>query len=165
MDPADRAAFSQFIQALAKALHEQKLQLIISVPAKSADDPKDSWTGAFDYAALGQAADLIQVITYDETVSGWDPGPVAGLDWMTQSIRYAAGQIPPAKLLLGVPAYGRDWNLKTKQATDVFWTDIPNLINTHHAQPTWDTTSASLTFDYTAAGDNHRVWCENERGI
>lgn len=165
VDPADRAAFSQFIHVLATTLHDHRLQLVISVPAETKDDPKESWSGAFDYAALGQDADYLQVMTYDQNVSGDDPGPVAGLDWMTDCIRYAVSKIPPAKILLGLPAYGRDWNVKTKKAKDIFWIDIPALAKSHDATISYDATTASGFFDYQAAAVKHRVWCETPQGI
>ena len=163
--PADRNAFSHFIQTLSEALHMQHLQLVISVPAEVTDDPKDNWSGAFDYAVLGQAADFIQVMTYDETVADSPPGPVAGLDWMTNCIAYAVTKIPPAKVLLGLPAYGRDWNVKSKQAVDFFWTDIPSLLATHHTTLSWDLVSASGFFNYTANRTQHQVWCETQAGL
>jgi len=165
VDPADRAAFSRFIHVLAATLHDQRLQLMISVPAESKDDPKESWSGAFDYAALGQDADFLQVMTYDQNVSGDDAGPVAGLDWMTGCIQYAVNKIPPSKVLLGLPAYGRDWNLKTKKAKDIFWTDIPALAKSHDATISYDATTGSGFFDYEADGNKHRVWCETSQGI
>jgi len=165
LDAAGRTAFTQFVQVLAKALHEQNMRLVVSVPAKSADDPQDSWTGAFDYSALGREADWIQVMTYDENVSGWDPGPVAGIGWVTRSIQYAVRQIHPSKILLGLPAYGRDWSLKTKKSTDVRWVDMPVLMRDHRAKPTWDIDAGSIFFDYSINGNEHRVWCENDQSI
>jgi spore germination protein YaaH len=165
LNPADRAAFSGFIRALAAALHGRGLQLVISVPAETANDPADTWSGAFDYATLGQAADFLQMMTYDETVAGDDPGPVAGLDWMTRCVRYAVTQVPPAKLWLGLPAYARDWRVKTKRATEIDWAALPAFIRKHNGVLAWDAASASGYFDYWATDGKHAVWCETAKGL
>ena len=91
---ADRAAFTAFIEELASRLHAMDKELIVSVPAKSAESPDDDWAYPFDLAALGQAADYLQLMTYDQHGPWSEPGPVAGLDWVAigsnQAVDFAA---------------------------------------------------------------------------
>ncbi|MEJ0047805.1 MAG: hypothetical protein WDN04_18055 [Rhodospirillales bacterium] len=83
MPHKERALYTAFVQRLATVLHAAGRTLVLSVPAKTADDPRDSWAGAYDFAALGGIADVLQVMTYDENGTWGPPGPVSGLDWMS----------------------------------------------------------------------------------
>jgi spore germination protein YaaH len=162
----DRDAYTSFVADLAARLHAIKVKLMLSVPAKTSDDPNNSWSWPYNLAALGQSADLLQVMTYDENVPGWAPGPVAGSDWMQASLQFAVSQVPASKILLGLPAYGYDWNANTSAGNSIAWKDIPALIASTDAKPQWDAATNSAWFNYTAGdGSPHQVWYENTQGI
>ncbi|WP_236687643.1 glycosyl hydrolase family 18 protein [Chromobacterium subtsugae] len=161
----DRNHFSHFIQTLGRALHANGLKLIVSVPAFSAKDYDDKANYGYDLQALGAAADYLQIMTYDEAIPAWDPGPVAGSGWMEDDLDYATSLVPAAKILSGIPVYGYDW----KRAGDggmLYWKDTQALIARYGAQPRYDAGSNSLTFSYAAAdGSRHTVWTENARSV
>jgi spore germination protein len=169
--PADRNAFGLFIHDLATALHGQGLKLAISVPAKSSDDPDDDWSWPFDYSSLGTDADLIQLMTYDEHGPWSAPGSVAGLDWMESCVQYAVTAIDPAKLLIGLPAYGYDWNLTDPDRnSDFAWKEIANILAKTGAIPAWDAKAQSACITYmntigTTDGAAHVAWYETPAGI
>jgi len=166
LSPSDRDAYSGFVADLAALLHGEGSMLMLSVPAKSSDDPSDDWTWPFDYAAIGKTADLIQVMTYDEHVPGQPPGPVAGLDWMTADLDYAVSQIDGGKILLGLPAYGYDFDVTHSTGVVVEWRDSAALVGSTGAHPVWDPATESEHFDYTAGdGSLHQVWYETAQGI
>ncbi len=161
-----RPQYTAFAQMLAAALHPSGQVVVLSVPAKSVDDPNDSWAGAYDYAALGKVVDTLQVMTYDENGPWGPPGPVAGLDWVTACMGYAESVVPAAKISVGMPAYGYDWNLTKGGGATVNWADIPALITQTGAVPQWDGASSSPWFSYTAGnGSSHVVWYENAQSI
>jgi spore germination protein len=166
VDQADRANFSNFTQVLADALHAQGLKLIVSVPAFSAIDFDDPYNYAYDLRALGASADFLQLMTYDEAIPGWDPGPVAGSDWMEDDLDYATSLVPPAKLLNGLPAYGYDWR-RNDSGSQLFWVDTPALVAKYGVTPKYDLQSNSETFSYKAkdGSGRHTVWTENARSI
>jgi spore germination protein len=162
----ERALYTAFVQRLATALHENGRILVLSVPAKTADDPNDSWAGAYDYAALGGIADTLQVMTYDENGPWGPPGPVSGLDWMTACLSYAESVVPTAKISLGFPAYGYDWNLTNGGGSTIAWNQVPALIAKTGAVPQWDAPTSSPWFSYTTTnGTSHVVWYESSRSI
>jgi spore germination protein YaaH len=92
---------------------------------------------------------------------------VAGLDWVTAAVEYAASVAPAAKISMGVPAYGYDWDLTDPTAdTQIAWSSIAPLIASCGATPQWDATSSSPYFTYTAAdGRDHVVWYENAASL
>lgn len=162
----DRDAYTSFVDKLATELHGVGATLVLSLPAKSSDDPSDTWSWPYDYAALGQSADVIQVMTYDENVPGEPPGPVAGIDWMKACLQYAATQIPTNKILMALPAYGYDWDVTAGTGVSVAWKDMPALLTSTNAVPQWDATTESAYIDYTDSnGDAHEVWYETTEGI
>ncbi|WP_233492985.1 glycosyl hydrolase family 18 protein [Chromobacterium sp. ATCC 53434] len=161
----DRNNFSAFVQTLGRALHAKGLKLIVSVPAFSAKDENHEANYGYDLRALGAVADYLQIMTYDEAIPAWDPGPVAGSGWVEDDLDYAVERVPAAKILSGIQAYGYDW----KQPGDgamLYWKDTQALIARYGAQPRYDAASNSLTFGYDAAdGSRHTVWTENARSV
>jgi spore germination protein len=169
---ADRAAFTAFIHELGTRLHALGLKLAISVPGKTEDSVDDDWAYPFDYAALGQDADLLQLMTYDEHGPWSDPGPVSGIDWVEPCVAYAALLVDPAKLLIGLPAYGYDWDLTdsdpeswTYSATSFCWADTPSLLAKSGSIERWDTTSESPHVTYIERGHWHEAWFENAASL
>lgn len=104
-----RESYTALIRELSERLKPAGLGLSVSVPAKVWDDRTSPWGGAFDYEALGQYADEIAVMAYDEHAPGLPAGPVASLGWVERVVQYATSKIEPSKILLGIPAYGYDW--------------------------------------------------------
>jgi spore germination protein YaaH len=116
----------------------------------------------------------MQVMTYDEHGPGWSaPGPVSGLDWVEQSLTYAASVVPASKLLIGLPAYGYDWDLTTSNAasnsyvgSSINWVDFASVLATPGTAFHWDTLSASPYADYTTTDrHNHEMWYETAQSI
>jgi spore germination protein YaaH len=168
----DRAAFTIFIHELAIQLHALGLKLAISVPGKTEDSIDDDWSYPFDYAALAEDADLLQLMTYDQHGPWSEPGPVSGADWVENCVAYAVSLVEPAKLLIGLPAYGYDWDLTdsdpaswTYSATSFSWSDIPDLLAKPGAVEHWDAASQSPHVTYTEHGHRHEAWFENAASL
>ncbi len=98
--PAEqRDSFSAFIADLGKQLDQAGLLLIVSVPM--AQNQSGEWdTGAYDWRALGAAADYLQIdLSPDPTI--YIPGADRPLEAM---LRWAVGEVSRDKLLLGLSA-------------------------------------------------------------
>lgn len=105
-----RANFTAFLQALAQKLHAANKKLSVTVYAKTSDSQNWSGPGAEDWPAIGQIADSVKIMAYDYSWSTSAPGPIAPLEWLDQVATYAQGVIPAAKIMMGLPWYGYDWN-------------------------------------------------------
>lgn len=167
--PEDREALSRFVRDTAREMRKIGKKTMVSVPAKTEDDPENGWSGAFDYEAIGSHADLVQVMTYDEHGIWGEPGSAAGLNWIEASLKFAVSEVDPSKLLAGVPAYGNDWNLSdpTDQSGGMMaWTEIRKLIRELDAVGTRNAGSKSMMLRYTAdCGDKHVLGYEDEYSI
>ncbi len=98
-----RADYTTFIRDLADALHAKNKTLAVTL-ALPIQQTAEVWdTGPFDWAALGQAADIVRVpLPTDRTAYAGNPAPVhVYLQW-------AVGQIDQYKLQLAFTVLGRD---------------------------------------------------------
>lgn len=161
VDPKDRDNLTAFMNELRARLKPRGFLVTMSVPAKTQDHAGQPWVGAFDYYALGKACDYVMIMTYDEhsLVSG--AGPVASFPWVDRVIKYAITQIPRQKVLMGVPAYGYDWNLSTKRAVALSYTQVMNRANRLGIDPSWDSNARTPFFKYVENGAHHEVWFES----
>ncbi len=166
VNQGDRNNFDTFTKALAQALHAKGLKLIISVPAFSSTDETNIYNYGYDYRSLGASADYLQMMTYDETIPGWSPGPVAGSDWMENDLDYATSLVSPGKILNGIPSYGYDWQ-SNNDGSQLFWVNTPALLAKYKIKPSYDANTNSETFQYKASDGSglHTVWTENAQSV
>jgi spore germination protein YaaH len=160
---SDRAAFTSFVQQLAGALHAQGKLLSVNVYAKTSES--GTWDGprAQDWWAIGQAADQVRIMTYEYSWSTSPPGPIAPVGWVNDVIGYATSQIPPAKILQGMPFYGYDW--VGQRGTDLVWTQAMDLASRFAVPLMWDSASASPWFEYVSGSARHTVWFEDGSSV
>jgi spore germination protein len=169
MYPADRPLYTAFIQQLTSVLNANNYLVTIAVAPKAADLPSAAWVGAFDYAALGAAANLVYLMTYEWGWVGGPPMAIAPLNQVQQVIEYAASLIAPQKLIQGVPLYAYDWTLPDTPenvAATVNLNAVYDLAFNFNAAIEYNLTAQSPWFIYTnAAGSRHEVWFEDIRSV
>jgi hypothetical protein len=113
-DATHSANWVSFVRTLAAKLHAKGKLLSVTVPAV--------WnlgTSGYTFYAqdqLGQMVDRLRLMVYDWSVGV--PGPIAPNYWVDSVINYTANiaRVPAHKVQLGVPAYGRHWNVKANAA-------------------------------------------------
>jgi spore germination protein len=153
IDPADRDPFTDFVADLGTQLHDRGKLVTLALPAKDRD-VKTGWAGAFDYAALGPAADLVTIMAYEYSGPFSGPGSVAPYAWVSGVVAFAASQIPPEKLALGLAFYGYDWNITSGGATSLGYSAAMRRAEHFQAEQAFASAEQSLTFTYTAeSGD------------
>jgi len=94
-----RVQFTQFIGELYQRLHAQNKQLTLLLPSPiKAQNRIDE--GAYDWAALGQTADLIKIAPYRDQATYRLTMP--------EILGYLAAKVPPSKLVLTVSPYATE---------------------------------------------------------
>ncbi len=156
--PADRHAYTEFVRELAEKLHPNGLEVTLSIPAKFHDDPNNGWSGGFDYSALGRYADKIMIMTYDEHWATGPPGPIASLGWVDKVASYAATQIPPDKVFLGISAYGYDWNEVTRATKALTYEQAVQGAQARGVRIRWDNTAQEPYYRYQGPDGPHTVY-------
>lgn len=105
-----RETFSRFVRTVASELHARGKTLSVSVYAKTTDAGDAGHEAAQDLAALGAAADQLKLMTYDYSGSWSGPGAIGPMTWARRVVEYCRSVgVPAAKLILGIPLYGRTW--------------------------------------------------------
>jgi hypothetical protein len=102
-----------FLTELSAALHANGKTLEVSVPPiynGSTVSTASPGYWVYNYPVMASTVDRVKVMMYSYNVA--QPGPNSPLDWVKSTMTYIKSVIPPAKLLLGVPAYGTDWATK-----------------------------------------------------
>ena len=156
----DREVFSRFVTDLGNALHAKDKTLSVAVFAKSSDAGYDERNVAQDYAAIGRAADQVRLMAYDYHWGISPPGPIAPIGWVREIVDYAKSQIPPERIVLGVPLYGYDW--VGDRGSNLTWLQAFQLATEHRAETHYDPVSQTPWFRYTdEQGQQHEVWFEN----
>jgi len=161
--PDQRENYTAFVRLLYNAAKAEGLQLTLSVPGKTYDDTTSIWEGAFDYRALGAYADYVAVMAYDEHLPGLPAGPVASYGWVRQVAQYAASQIPPHKVLLGLGAYGYEWIQGTTQGRALSASGAMALAEEYGAAVQWDAEAQVPYFTYVRDGVPRIVYYEDAR--
>lgn len=156
----DRAKLTAFFRELSSVLRPKGLLVTASLPAKTRDDPRSSWSGAYDYAAIAPYLDQVMIMTYDQHYRNGPPGPVASQNWVEQVISYTVKNFPANRVLMGIAAYGYDWTSKSGRALN--FNAIDQLIKKHKIVPKWHSTHQVPHFTYYASGVRHEVWYENQ---
>ena len=137
---ADRSQYTDFIRLLRENLPQGK---IVSIAV--AANPYGvyyGWAGSYDYKTLGQICDSIMIMAYDEHFYGSPEGPVASSSFVENSLKYALKMIPPEKILLGVPFYGRYWKQGAlKGGSGITSYDVDSLVNKYKGKVTYDNTT------------------------
>jgi spore germination protein len=143
--------YPRLVAQLCATLHQHNRSCEVTVMAKNTPGLSDGDglnTGVYDYAALARVADRVQLMAYDDHVPSGAAGPVAPWPWVQSVLRYALTQIPAAKLVLGVPAYGYEWNTSGDNSS-LTATGAESLAAQVHARVQWDATDAEAYFNYT----------------
>jgi len=174
-----------FIKELSEMLHANGKILSMTTPVVF--DPAGKRKGSYwvyNWPETAPYIDRLRIMTYDYSIS--KPGPIGPLEWTEATVAYAATLMPPSKIWLGVPGYGRDWItkvtgkcptsyaklIKTTAKAAVFAANKGvELANTYGAVPTYSEKMGEVTFTYektynegTASCTATRVaWYQNSR--
>ena len=174
-----------FIKELSEMLHANGKILSMTTPVVF--DPAGKRKGSYwvyNWPETAPYIDRLRIMTYDYSTS--KPGPIGPLEWTEATVAYAATLMPPSKIWLGVPGYGRDWItkvtgkcpasyaklIKTTAKAAVFAANKGvELANTYGAVPTYSEKMGEVTFTYqktynegTASCTATRVaWYQNSR--
>ncbi|MDP1419145.1 glycosyl hydrolase family 18 protein [Peribacillus simplex] len=161
--PARRSDYVLFLKELKEGLNE--LILHVNVHAKTADNPDNRIVGGHDYRGIGEAADLVAVMTIDYGYPTGPPEPISPLWWVGEVLRYALSNIPEYKLQSAFPMYGYDWIVPSHETKALSAQNAQNLAIATGAEITFDTSAASPNYSYRRENSNHVVWFEDIRSI
>ncbi|WP_307603824.1 glycosyl hydrolase family 18 protein [Paenibacillus sp. V4I9] len=167
MNMENREDFVIFVRDLKKALSESGK--IVSVDV-TRENPDPNWSGSYNRAGLGEAADFVIMMGYDEYYEGRGVSEsVASLSWVEDGLRKLLKDVPSHKVLLGVPFYTREWITPSggggATARDFTMKDSVNWISQHGLTKKWDPAAKQNYVEYTDSAGRHQMWLEDQTSM
>jgi len=167
----DKDAFTQFMRELSPLLREQGLVVSVDV---TIPDGSDTWSKCYDRKALAETVDYVCLMTYDQTWAGSKvAGSTAQIVWVEENLKKTLREVPPEKLLLGIPLYTRLWEetvdengkitAKTGKALSI--SAAEQLIQENNAVPVWDAESGQYVVTFEKDNKTYKMWLENEYSV
>ena len=166
----DREAYNAFLRKAKERFSQEGLLLSTALAPKTSATQTGQWYEAHDYAAHGEIADFVVLMTYEWGYSYGPPMAVSPIDQVRNVVDYALTVIPADKILLGQNLYGYDWTLPFVEGGEAARAVSPQqaiaIARENNAVIQYDTSAQAPFFTYTdAEGNEHEVWFEDARSI
>ncbi len=174
-----RGAYTEFVRLLRQKIPAHK-EISVAVAANP-NNWGTGWQGSYDYEGLAKHADYLMIMSYDEHFEGSSAGPVASLQFVENSIKYALGKTTADKIVIGLPMYGRIWSLDNTSflGKGAGINVVNSMINDYNASITYDTLTQSPRAEFevksgdklytvsgkTMAPGRYVIWYENDRSL
>ncbi|WP_112179069.1 MULTISPECIES: LysM peptidoglycan-binding domain-containing protein [Paraliobacillus] len=170
LPPADKDAYNNFLRKAKDRLSGAGLLMSTALAPKTSATQEGAWYEAHDYAAHGEIADFVVLMTYEWGYSGGPPLAVSPLGNVRDVVEYALTEMPANKIMLGQNLYGYDWTLPFEPGGEYARALSPqqaiNLARDNNVAIEFDQQSQAPFFFYTdAEGNRHEVWFEDARSI
>ena len=164
MKQEDIDMYSRFIIELTPRLKE--IGLVTSVDV-TAPDGGETWSMCFDRNVIGDVADYIVFMAYDQYgVSSNKPGTTAGYNWVELSLNkfLTTEEIEPEKIILAVPLYTRVWTVDTNGEVvsnpTIAMKDIDSRLP-EGVEKQWDDELKQNYVEYSVGNDTRKIWIED----
>ena len=168
MKQEDKDMFSRFIIELTPRLKE--IGMVTSVDV-TAPDGGETWSLCFDRNVIGDVADYIVFMAYDEYgISSSKPGTNAGYDWVKLSLNkfLQTEEIKADKIILAIPFYTRVWTTNSNgQVIGKNTVAMKNLdsIIPNGVEKKWDDNLKQYYVEYTDGGNKKQIWIEDIKSL
>ena len=162
MKQKDAPLFTDFIRDIATPLHGIGKQLSVDITVYN--EGSSNWSLCYDRKGLSAWADYQVVMGYDETPQASNyAGSVSSYPWLESGIKRLLQDIPPEKLVLGLPFYTRVWKGNPGYVTSGVLTMkySDEFVKNHHLKPYWDKTLRQHVASWTEGGVKKQVWLED----
>ena len=168
MKQEDKNLFSRFIIELTPRLKSIGLDISVDV---TAPDGSETWSLCFDRHVIGDVADYIIFMAYDQYgASSNKPGTTAGYDWVKVSLKkfLETEEIKKEKIILAIPLYTRLWtensNGEIIKQSPVSIKSIDKVIPKDLAKK-WDDNLRQYYVEYTEGSNVKKMWIEDEKSL
>ena len=122
---------------------------------------------AHDYAAHGEIADFVILMTYEWGYRLGPPQPISPIDQIRRVLDYAVTVIPRNKIMMGFQIYARDWLLPHVQGQEAETFSVQEALRRAAQYRTaiqYDFNAQSPFYRYVdEQGRRHEVWFEDAR--
>jgi spore germination protein YaaH len=169
LDSEYRTGYSTLLSETAQALHAASKELSMCVsyvmctwrsnsnPVAVTETQIDG--GWYDPALIGKTCDVVRVMCYDMiSPSSKAVGPVSTTPWARDAMRFWLQHVPKEHLVMGLPAYSRDFSMTGKGETLSSYTPAPDLSAGYQMQALWLPYEAIHQYRYSTADGTEHVF-------
>ena len=168
MKQEDKDMYSRFIIELTPRLKD--MGVVISVDV-TAPDGSETWSMCFDRHVIGDVADYIVFMAYDQYgASSNKSGTTAGYNWVELSLNkfLKTEEIENSKIILAIPLYARLWTEDSsgkvvKQST-VSLKNMNSIIP-ERANKQWNDDLKQYYVEYKDNSYTKKIWIEDEKSL
>lgn len=161
----DKDAFSKFVIELAPQLREMGVCLSVDV---TAPDGSDNWSLCYDRNVLGEVADYIVFMGYDQYGTN-TIGTTAGYSWVKNSVNkfLKQAEVPAEKLILALPFYTKIWKTKgdVVVGSNAIGMNNVNAQIPNNVEKQWKEDLQQYYIQYDMAGYTYKMWIEDEKSF
>lgn len=167
INPKNKDDFVHFVKELKSTLGPHGIVISVDV---TRENPDPFWSGSYDRKALGETADYIVMMGYDEDLGGGEKvGSVASLSWVEEGIRLLMKDVPSEKIILAIPFYTREWvtNLQTNQSIrfDRNMIETEQILMDKKLDKKYDPKTKQNYVEFVEKGEKHQIWVEDETSL
>jgi len=167
--PEDREGYASFVEALREVMSANGYTVSVALAPKTSAEQKGLLYEGMDYRRLGEAADTVFLMTYEWGYVYGPPMAVAPINKVREVLDYAVTEIPPEKIIMGIPNYGYDWplpyNRGVSRADLIGNVEAIRIASENGADILYDETAQSPYYNYWRQRTEHEVWFEDVRSI
>lgn len=168
MKQEDKDVYSRFIIELTPRIKD--MGLVVSVDV-TAPDGGETWSMCFDRHVLGDVADYIVFMAYDQYgASSNKSGTTAGYNWIELSLNkfLKTEEIESEKIILAIPLYARLWTEnssgKVVKQSAIPMKEINNIV-TSNISKQWDENLKQYYAEYKDGSYTKKIWIEDEKSL
>lgn len=168
MKQEDKDMYSRFIIELTPRLKD--MGVVISVDV-TAPDGSETWSMCFDRHVIGDVADYIVFMAYDQYgASSNKSGTTAGYNWVELSLNkfLKTEEIENSKIILAIPLYARLWT-EDSSGKVVKQSTVPlknmNSIIPESTNKQWNDDLKQYYVEYKDNSYTKKIWIEDEKSL
>lgn len=152
----DKDAFSSFLSKISIQLKKRDLKMTVTVHAQTT---KAVWKGVEgqDLKRIGEIADQIRIMVYDEHSTDTTEGAIASFNWIDDVAKYNLKLIDKEKIVIGIPSYGYIWT-KKGDSRGLQFDEFYNYLQGKNYSQSRDNGSGEIVFK----GDNFSGWLSDQ---
>ncbi|WP_186576836.1 glycoside hydrolase family 18 protein [Aquibacillus kalidii] len=170
LPPANKEDYNNFLRKAKERLSSAGLLMSTALAPKTSATQEGEWYEAHDYAAHGEIADFVVLMTYEWGYSGGPAMAVSPIGPVRDVVEYALTEIPANKIMLGQNLYGYDWTLPYEPGGQYAKALSPQqaiiLARDENVAIQYDNEAQAPFYFYTDdSGNRHEVWFEDARSI
>ena len=168
MKQEDKDMFSRFIIEIEPRFNEMGLDVSVDV---TAPDGSETWSLCFDRNVIGDVADYIVFMAYDEYgQSSSKPGTTAGYNWVELSLKkfLETEEIDSDKIILAIPLYTRVWTVDNSEKLitqkTVSMKNIDNILP-EGTKKKWDDDLKQYYAEFQDGQYVKKIWIEDYKSL